>query len=181
MRATSTGRWWNWPSATQLRLRLQVKTRERRKYATNRRWKSALGVKSVRIEHYVELGAASRLFLFGTTSLWKVESQLPTPLRLVRKEGGSGSSARSRTTNATISSALTHWNDRRLRSTTENTSDRVTVSNSAPLPPPLCRSPAHTLTKLWLTCNARNERARWKIWGKIQVLVGWDVWNEAGQ
>lgn len=51
---------------------------KRREYATNRRWRSALCVKSVRTEPYVELGAASRLFLLGNTSLWKW-SEGPAP------------------------------------------------------------------------------------------------------
>lgn len=136
---------------------------KRCEYAANRRRKSALCVKSVRIEPYVELGAASRLFLLANTSLWKWSEGPSSQRRCVRwkKEGGGGSSAGSRTTNATISSVLTHWNDRRLGSTTENTSDRFTVSNSATLPPPLSQTtPTRWLNYDWHARRAMNERVR---------------------
>lgn len=183
MRATSPDRSWYRPSPTRLRLTLRFKTRKQA-------WVSG----EPRMEEHSLCQISPKRALRWTRSCEpslsprkhiavKVERPASShrPLGPRKREGGGGASAGSRTTHARTGSVLTHQNDGRLGSATESTSDRFTVSNSPPIPPPLLPCPAHTLAKLWLTGEARNERASWKIWRKLRVLIGWDVWDEAGQ
>lgn len=150
MRATSTDRSWYWPSPTQLRRTRRLETRQRARASGEARMEEhslcqISPKRTRRSTRSCEPSLSPRKHIAG-----KVERRASSrrPLRPVERGGGGGASAGTRATNARTGSGLTHENGRRLGSATESTSDRLTVSNSPPIPPPLLPCPAHTLTKL---------------------------------
>lgn len=180
MRATSTDRSWYWPSPTQRRLSLQLKmqkkawvrdesTMEERSLCQisqnwTRRWTRSFKPSRSPRKHIavkVERRASSqrRWRKKVVADLLRVHGpRAQQPARFLRT-GTTGDLGRQQRTQVTDSLFLTLH----------------------PFLRPFYKAPPPRWPNYDWREKVRNERARLKIWRNVEVLIGWDVCDEAGQ